>query len=112
MNTGVEHVICIRKTEKLYDKAAIIFSENFYELLFKERLSVCEAFKLAKQIVKKHTDPDVRLESQKFSILTQNSGSNHTCSILGPFPDGKVEILKVTPKFPWEYSKVSDFVSR
>jgi len=31
---------------------------------------------------------------------------------LGPFPDGKVEILKAKPKFPWEYSKVNEFVSR
>jgi len=70
LNTGVEHVICILKTEKLYDKAAIIFSENFYELLFKERLSVCEAFKLAKKIIKNDTDPDVSQEAYKFSILT------------------------------------------
>jgi hypothetical protein len=113
LNTGVEHVICILKTEKLYDKAAIIFSENFYELLFKESLTVCEAFNIAKKTVKHHTDPEVQQESYKFSILTQKDRlDKHVCAILGPFPDGKVEQLKTTPKFPWEYSKVAEFVSR
>lgn len=36
---GVEHVICVHN--EIFDDAAIDFSANFYELLFKETLTVC-----------------------------------------------------------------------
>ena len=43
-------------TEKyeILDEAAIFFSKNFYELLFKGLLSICGAFKTAKKMVETH----------------------------------------------------------
>jgi hypothetical protein len=36
------------------DEAAVIFSQNFYELLFKETLTVCGAFDQAKKMLESH----------------------------------------------------------
>ena len=69
----------------MYDKAAIIFSENFYELVFKECLTVCEAFKRAKRMVKLHIDPNIQREAVKFEILTQQNHDKNYCTTLGPF---------------------------
>lgn len=43
-NAGVSHVICVKKMEEILDEAAVIFSEAFYELVFKEKLTICQAF--------------------------------------------------------------------
>jgi len=51
---GVQHVICITEKYEILDEAAIFFSKNFYELLFKGLLSICGAFKTAKKMVETH----------------------------------------------------------
>jgi hypothetical protein len=37
--------------EEIEDQAAVLFSESFYELLFKEKLTICQAFDLAKDML-------------------------------------------------------------
>jgi hypothetical protein len=51
---GVQHVICITKKSEILDEAAIFFSKNFYELLFKGKFSICDAFKKAKEMIETH----------------------------------------------------------
>jgi|688.fasta_scaffold2191254_1 hypothetical protein len=66
------------------DEAAIVFSKNFYELLFKGVLSICDAFKKAKKMVETHEKEKIRGEAYKFVLLQVP----HECEILGPYPTG------------------------
>jgi hypothetical protein len=47
---GVTHVICVKKQNRILDKACEIFSRTFYRFLFDidNSYTPCEAFKLAK----------------------------------------------------------------
>jgi hypothetical protein len=90
-NAGVEHVICVQQNVQILDEAAVVFSQNFYELLFKETLTVCMAFDQAKKMLEAHPNPALKLEAPKFIIFRKTQiGEKHECKILGPFPTGHV----------------------
>jgi len=82
---GVEHVVCITQLSEILDEAAIYFSKNFYELIFKGVLTICEAFKRAKDMILTHSNKQISQEAKKFKLLVNDS---HQCEILGPFPKG------------------------
>lgn len=68
-NAGIQHVICILKSSEILDEAAVYFSRNFYELLFKGKLSICDAFLKAKEMISHHHEESIRKEAYKFVIL-------------------------------------------
>lgn len=41
---GIKHVICIKREEKLNDRAAVVFSRQFYQSYFRENLLFCSAY--------------------------------------------------------------------
>jgi len=84
-NAGIQHVICILKSKEILDEAAVYFSRNFYELLFKGKLSICEAFLKAKNMIRHHHDDQIKEEADKFYIFRPEP---HSCEILGPYPTG------------------------
>lgn len=43
--------------------------------------------------------------------MIKNQGK-HECIVLGPFPSGQVENLTHKPTFPFEISKVDEFIGR
>lgn len=51
---NVQHVICTKAA--IFDKTAIYFSENFYQILFKGKVSICSAFEKTKEMLKSHSD--------------------------------------------------------
>jgi hypothetical protein len=63
---GVEYVICIERSEKLMDKAAITFSRVFYGEIFTCPRTVEEGFNIAKESVRKDHG---EFEASKFKIF-------------------------------------------
>ena len=66
---GVEHVICVKHNEEIYDKAAIILAKHFYNFLFSERNTVCKAFERAKLFLSSNSDPKLSREANKFIMI-------------------------------------------
>ena len=57
------------KKSEILDEAAIFFSKNFYELLFKGVFSICESFRKAKKMIETHEKESIRKEAIKFKLL-------------------------------------------
>ena len=66
---GAKHVISIRQNEEISDQAQIEFSKVFYEIIFSQTKSICQAFKLAKNSIFCHEDESIRNEAHKFIII-------------------------------------------
>ena len=47
MDAGASHVICIKKEQSILDDACIQFSKSFYDALFNDKRTPCEAFHFA-----------------------------------------------------------------
>ena len=47
LEAGATHVICIKKENQVLDEACVLFSRVFYEALFGDNRSPCEAFYIA-----------------------------------------------------------------
>jgi hypothetical protein len=47
IEAGASHVICIKKENQVLDDACVLFSRVFYEALFGDDRSPCEAFYIA-----------------------------------------------------------------
>lgn len=47
INVGVEHVVCVRRDERVMDKASMTFARSFYHALFTGRRNVRAAFHIA-----------------------------------------------------------------
>ena len=82
LNAGAKHVVCIRGSEKISDKASLLFSKVFYETLFGKKYNVCDSFATAKDEVKTTIN---NAEASKFLLFTQESdgariGKKHDCS--------------------------------
>lgn len=96
LSAGVEHVVCIDKSKKLQDEAAILFSRRFYSYIFTSaQVSICKAFESAKQ------DIEIRLgreEANKYKLLTR---SDHQCPDENPIfkmmEHGEIDIVKNHP---------------
>jgi len=66
LNAGAKHVICIRRGERISDKASLRFSRVFYETLFVKNYNVCASFSIAKEEVSKVINSS---EASKFILL-------------------------------------------
>jgi len=51
LEAGAKHVICIRHSEEVQDKAIITFTDTFYESVFSQSMDICQAFNNAMIIV-------------------------------------------------------------
>ena len=65
------------------------FAEIFYELIFKEKLDICNAFETAQNTLKANSDSLIADEHNKFILIKPKN--SHKCSVLGPYPTGKIE---------------------
>ena len=105
---GVEHVICIEKKKQVPAIAASYFSKQFYELLFKGQISICEAFKTAKELTKNSNDTIISENAWLFKLLGGHTQKDiKKCEILGPYPTGKIEEI-INPTFPLDFAKNDD----
>lgn len=107
---GVEHVICVKQNEEIYDKAAITMAKNFYNFLFTEHNTVCKAFERAKLFLSSNPDKKISREAHKFIMIKESDdiseripkkffdvlnlgvgrlslpkAMHHDCKALGPF---------------------------
>lgn len=64
---GVDHVICIDKGKEIDDKAALTFSRAFYKALYTSGKTICEAYEMAKEAVKRESP----IASKKFKKLPE-----------------------------------------
>lgn len=111
-NAGVSHVVCVKKMEEIEDQAAVLFSESFYELLFKEKLTICQAFELAKDMLGSNQNRMMAKEAEKLMMIRHSDKGKHECTVLGPFPSGLVENLTPQPTFPFEVAKNNELIGR
>lgn len=68
---GVPHVICIEQSMRMNDKAAIEFSKLFYDEVFDQFKSLCDAFECAKARVEKNFG---KFEANKLRLLKHHEG--------------------------------------
>ena len=66
------NVICIKKGRKVLDEAAIIFSRNLYEMLFKGN-SVEHAFQVARDLTRGELGRDKEHEVELFAHIKDKS---------------------------------------
>mmetsp|Transcript_7491 Transcript_7491/g.10548 ORF Transcript_7491/g.10548 Transcript_7491/m.10548 type:complete len:1407 (-) Transcript_7491:707-4927(-) len=93
VGAGVKHVIAVRIDQSLEDKAAIIFTKQFYLALTNDH-TVKEAFDIAKEAVKSSSVGSA--ESEKFLLLPKDK--NHNVRIFAELPPGSV--IDLTPPPP------------
>lgn len=66
---GVGHVICTRRETPIKDTAQQKFTERFYQHLFSDEMSICDAFHKAQEHILEHSDPSISREAYKFIII-------------------------------------------
>jgi hypothetical protein len=71
---GVEHVICIKSEKQIKDEAAVLFSKVFYQEIFSNKSTICQAFWRAREEVK--TDGRYHEEVSKFMLLLHDTKTN------------------------------------
>ena len=81
LNAGALHVICVKRDERILDKACQIFTRAFYNSCLTGKKTICEAFEIAKEQVR----ADQKLpkgEENKFVLLINNESPyfDHECS--------------------------------
>ena len=64
----MEHVICIDKGKEIDDKAALLFSRAFYKSLYVSGNTVCAAYNMARDTVKRESPGTFK----KFKILPED----------------------------------------
>ncbi|KAM3134700.1 hypothetical protein pb186bvf_013175 [Paramecium bursaria] len=73
---GADHVICVHTKEKIMDDACRVFARSFYHTLLVGQMTVCEAFKSAKNQVKLENRFPCS-EENKFLLLKREN--QHNC---------------------------------
>ena len=68
---GVKHVICIRQDEQVSDEVANIFANQFYELLFKNDLPICQVFYQTLINIENNKNNKIMHESRKFLMFRE-----------------------------------------
>ena len=68
-NAGVDHVICVKQGNTIMDDAAIFFARKFYQTLFREKYTICDSFKMAKNCLKMHPVYKIQQEADKLIII-------------------------------------------
>ncbi|CAI2383863.1 unnamed protein product [Moneuplotes crassus] len=78
LKAGVEHVICVGSKYKVQDNACIKFAKAFYKGLFDAgSKTVCEAFELAKSMVRMQFGRDgIQKEENKFKCLHKHQNES------------------------------------
>ncbi|CAI2377825.1 unnamed protein product [Moneuplotes crassus] len=119
LNAGAKHVICIKQSEEIADKASLCFSRVFYETLFVKNYTVCASFHFAKEEVNKMFKS---VEAYKFILLipqeTRKKNSNtpktskHRCQAVTSIIPGGLVNLGNKPSILSVPSKIDNFVGR
>ena len=68
---GVKHVICIRQNQEVSDDVSNMFANQFYGLLFKGDLSICQIFYKTLLNMENHPDNEIQKEAKKFIMFRQ-----------------------------------------
>jgi hypothetical protein len=63
-------------------------------------------------MLESNPSPQISNEAINLIIFKKLVDGKHECSILGPHPTGTVELLNQKAYFPFEVSKVEEFVGR
>ena len=109
---GAQHVICVKRSEKIEDGACKTFTESFYHACFEGKLTICEAFSKAQNLVNS-TGKFRHNEGYKFKLLKQGAElGEHKCCQLISTPKG--EFRDLTPKgmFQMVPPRVEGYVGR
>ncbi|CAI2386019.1 unnamed protein product [Moneuplotes crassus] len=78
LNAGAKHVVCIQRNKKVMDEACIKFSSAFYQALFSELRTPCEAYNIAQQTLS--ISQGLEGQSALFIMKTTNSiNEPHSC---------------------------------
>ncbi len=110
---GVEHVICIDKGKEIDDKAALTFSRAFYKAIYTSECTICEAFEMAKEAVKRES----AVASKKFKKLPEecnfcNSQNELIAKSVYKKKQGLIEIIGELPLIYKIPSRVEPFLFR
>lgn len=105
LEAGASHVICIKKEDSVLDEACIQFSNSFYDALFIDKKTPCEAFNIANQMI----SISKGLESQNglFSMKMIRNHEHSPCELIKfekghvkqvpSIYDGKFRLSKTVP---------------
>ncbi|CAI2358952.1 unnamed protein product [Moneuplotes crassus] len=77
LNAGAQHVVCIERSKKVMDEACIKFSSVFYQALFNELRTPCEAYNIAQQTLS--ISQGLEGQSALFIMKTRNSIEEQHC---------------------------------
>ena len=69
LRLGAKHVICVEKGRFVLDKAAILFTKTFYQLIYQKEEEICTAFDEAKRSVQYNCSAE---EANLFKIFTDH----------------------------------------
>ena len=117
LRAGVSHVVCVKREEKVLDRASIVFSKAFYHSLFTGRHSVTHAFEIAQARVCAdgsvglgmggggvEADKFVYLRASAFHVLPSPTASNQALQLLPP-PNSPPSASSSEPAF---FAHISD----
>lgn len=79
ISLGAEHAICVEHKSEIDDEAISIFNKHFYQFLFKENQSVCQAFHKAKSILQ-DDKRDHKFWQDQASRIILMLNENHLCA--------------------------------
>ena len=78
------HVICIKENFYIKDEASIRFAEVFYGALFVDNMSVCNAYEISVEDIRKRFGD---AEADKYMIMLK--GKQHECYPIHPPESGE-----------------------
>ena len=93
IDMGVEHVVCVKKDDKVIDNIAVKFTDRFYKNVTDQtqRLTICEAFKMTQQNLRQEMKDQI---SEIDKIILLHGHENKQCMRrLRLFPEGKLQCL-------------------
>ena len=102
LSSGARHVVCIKKSETISDKASLRFSRVFYECIFMKKYTVCKAFEIAKEDIKTLYTSS---EASKYILLKKESNegnkktTSHKCFPVAKFNEGGLVKEEKLPMF-------------
>lgn len=112
---GIDHVICIKETEKISDEASILFAKAFYQHLFTiNKGSICDAYNAAVASVKFQGGSDSWGvgEHNKYILKSRHKG-NEKCKIFDEdIIHGAIWDLNEEPLFKNLPTRVEHFIGR
>ena len=115
--SGAHHVICIQKSATISDKASLRFSKVFYEALFIQKYSVCEAYKIAKEDVRtlynnSEASKYILMVNNKLQATGKGKKNSHKCFPITEFKEGSLRKEGTVPFFDIVPSRDEGFKGR